>query len=204
MSAVGASRIETDRPQRADARRNRERVLKAARKCFAAQGADAQMVDVAHGAGVGVGTVYRHFPDKAALGEALVAERFGQFAEYAREALEHEDAWEAFCGWFWRCAELQVEDRALCDSLTEAVSMERHNAIAEAVGLVEATEQLVTHAQRAGAIRPDLRWEDVPLVLCGVGATIRAEGDPAHGNWRRHLAMLLDGMHAPGGPPLPD
>src|SRR5687768_11863989 len=99
------------RPLRADARRNRERVIKAARAVFAEQGRDAQVDDVARRAKVGVGTVYRHFPTKEALLEALVRDRFAQLAEWALEALEEEDAWAAFERVVWRGAELHAGDR---------------------------------------------------------------------------------------------
>src|SRR3954454_10530708 len=83
-----------ERVLRADARRNRQAVIEAARKLFADQGLDAQMPDVAKAAKVGVGTVYRHFPTKHDLLAALVAERFERLAERAREDIEMEDAWE--------------------------------------------------------------------------------------------------------------
>src|SRR5436309_15182535 len=83
-----------DRALRADARRNREAVIAAAKKLFADRGLDAQMPDVAKAAKVGVGTVYRHFPTKDDLIAALVAERFERLAQKAREDLEAGDAWE--------------------------------------------------------------------------------------------------------------
>src|SRR3954447_18616085 len=83
-----------DRVLRADARRNREAVIAAAKKLFADQGLDAQMPDVARAAKVGVGTVYRHFPTKDDLIAAMAAERFERLAEKAREELEAPDAWE--------------------------------------------------------------------------------------------------------------
>src|SRR6516225_9634733 len=83
-----------ERVLRADARRNREAVIAAAKKLFADQGLDAQMPDVARDANVGVGTVYRHFPTKDDLIGALVAERFERLAQKAREALQADDAWE--------------------------------------------------------------------------------------------------------------
>jgi AcrR family transcriptional regulator len=85
-----------ERPLRADARRNRERVLDAARDCFARHGLDAQMDDIARAAKVGVGTVYRHFPTKEALAEAIAADHFDHLAASAREALENPDPWEGF------------------------------------------------------------------------------------------------------------
>src|SRR5918999_5613933 len=123
--------VETAKPLRADARRNRERVLKAARAVFADQGIEAQIDDVAKRAKVGVGTVYRHFPTKDALVDAIVRERFEEIAGYAREALEREDAWEGFCELIWRAAERNAVDRAFC----EAVAFTDQRAVVEETGL---------------------------------------------------------------------
>src|SRR4051794_29920430 len=98
---------------RADARRNRERVLVAARQCFARSGLDAQVDDIARAAEVGVGTVYRHFPTKEALAEAIAADHFDRLAASAREALENPDPWEAFSTFLRSSAQVQAGDRAL-------------------------------------------------------------------------------------------
>src|SRR5215217_7673181 len=137
------------RPLRADARRNRERILKAARAVFADQGIDAQIDDVAKRAKVGVGTVYRHFPTKEALRDALVRERFDEIAGYAREALEREDAWEGFCELIWRAAERNAADRAFC----EAVASTDQSAVVSEVGLMRSTEELMERAKAQGRMR---------------------------------------------------
>src|SRR5690349_23270979 len=95
----------TVRPLRADARRNREKVLAAARVVFAEHGAEAQMDDVARRAKVGVGTVYRHFPTKEALLTALSQDTFARIAERARGLLDLEDPWEAFTTMMWDAGE---------------------------------------------------------------------------------------------------
>src|SRR3954453_18750875 len=100
------------RPLRADARRNRERVLAAARAVFAEHGREAQMDDVARSAGVGVGTVYRHFPTKEALVQALALDLFEGLVRGAREALTLEDPWEAFTHALWTGGNLLASDRA--------------------------------------------------------------------------------------------
>ena len=100
---------------RADARRNRDAVIASAKKLFADQGLDAQMPDVAKAAKVGVGTVYRHFPTKDHLIGALADERFERLADRARQALDEDGAWEAFCGFIRFSAEIQAEDRGLCE-----------------------------------------------------------------------------------------
>src|SRR4051795_12976164 len=102
MTTLDTSPIE--RAQRADARRNRERVIHAARRCMARQGLDAGMEEIARRAGVGVGTVYRHFPTKEALIEGLAAARFQRLAELAHEALAVEDPGEAFAGFIHAAA----------------------------------------------------------------------------------------------------
>ena len=185
------------RPLRADARRNRERVLVAARRVLAEQGYDAQMTDVARKAGVGVGTVYRHFPDKTALIEALVAERFTQFAALGREALAAGDPWTGLREWLLRCGEIQAEDKMICDFLTEAIGGERVGAIADEVGLAQVTEEVIEHAKDAGVLRPAVVPQDVPTMMCGVGAIARSESVHDGRSWRRHLEFMLDGMRNP-------
>src|SRR5215204_3340354 len=126
------------KPLRADARRNRARILKAARGVFADQGVHSQIDDVAKRAKVGVGTVYRHFPTKDVLVEALVRERFEEIAGYAREALEREDAWDGFCELIWRAAEGNAVDRAFC----EAVAFTDQSVVVEETGLERSTQEL--------------------------------------------------------------
>src|ERR687885_158221 len=98
-----------ERAQRADARRNRERVIAAARICMAREGLDAQMEDIARAAGVGVGTVYRHFRTKDELVDALAAERFERLRDLAHEALAQDDPWESFAGFMRAAARIQSE-----------------------------------------------------------------------------------------------
>jgi len=103
------------KPLRADARRNRERVLTAARAVFAEHGREAQMDDVARSAGVGVGTVYRHFPTKEALVQALALDLFEGLLRGAREAMALEDPWEAFTQALWTGGNLLASDRAFTE-----------------------------------------------------------------------------------------
>ena len=204
MAAVDAG-VLSDRPLRADARRNRERILGAAGACFAERGAEAQMDDIARQAKLGVGTLYRHFPDKAALLEAIKTERLARIAEMGLEALEADDPWDGFATWLWRCAELQASDRGLCEAMAANPLPDGvHSEVAHRVGLVDVTERVIGRGQEAGVIRPDLRTEDIPLVMCGAGATILAGEGPLGGSWRRHLALVLDGMRATAASPLPD
>ncbi len=190
-----------ERVLRADARRNRVAVIAAAKKLFADQGLDAQMPDVARVAKVGVGTVYRHFPTKEDLIAALAAERFERLAEKAREGLEAEDAWEGLCDFIRFAAQIQADDRGLCEVMGSRPDV--MNASALAVGLDELCEKLVKRAQRSGKLRKDLEWEDIPMIACGLGRITPAEMGPATGRWPRLVEIIIDGLRTPGSSKLP-
>ena len=188
MSSVSISTEPLSRPLRADARRNRERVVKAARAVFAAKGRDAHLEDVARRAKAGVGTVYRYFPTKEALLEALAREQFDTLTEWAREAQEAPDPWEAFTTLMWRGAELQASDRALM----EAVADFKPSVARQAEELHACMERLIARAQEQGAMRPDASGDDVRLMMCGLGSVMQMAGD----GWRRYLTVMLDGLRA--------
>jgi AcrR family transcriptional regulator len=200
VADVGAP-VGAERTLRADARRNRESVIRAAKRLFAERGLDVQVPDVAKAANVGVGTVYRHFPTKDELIAALVAERFERLGQEAREALEAEDAWEGFSGFIHACARIQFDDRGLCEVMGSRPEM--METAARAADLPELCDRLVKRAQRSGELRRDLSWEDVPMIACGLGPIIHASVGPAMGRWPRLLEIILDGLRAPGSGKLP-
>ena len=191
METLPRHQTESGRPLRADARRNRERVLAAARAVFADKGIDAQIDDVAKRAKVGVGTVYRHFPTKEALVDALVRERFEEIAGYAKEALEREDAWEGFCELIWRGAERNAADRAFC----EVVAFTDQRSVVEDTGLGAFTRDLMARAQAQGKMRADATDTDVEIMMCGAGSVMRAM-ITVPDVWRRYLTLMLDGLRA--------
>jgi AcrR family transcriptional regulator len=191
------------RPLRADARRNRERVLEAARACFAQHGLDAQVDDIARAAKVGVGTVYRHFPTKEALLEAIAADHFDRLAASAREALEHPDAWEGFSAFLRKSGQVQAGDRALAEVMSAEPEV-MCDAANRRPDLHDALADLVHRAQAAGVLRADLVPADVPMLICGVGrATLAGSKGPTMSP-RRYLEIVLDGLRAPGSGALPD
>jgi AcrR family transcriptional regulator len=175
---------------RADARRNRERILDAARAVFAESGADAQMDQIAARAGVGVGTVYRHFPTKDALLAQMVEQRFAAFAEWADDALAVADPWGAFAGFLTRCLEHCASDVGTQHALMTADSAHVAEAIARRTGLTSRTEQLILRAQGSGDLRADFSIDDIPVVMCGLSSAM-AVGTR---DWRRFLAIVLDGL----------
>jgi AcrR family transcriptional regulator len=183
-----------EKPLRADARRNREKVLAAARAVFAEDGVDAQMDDVACRAGLGVGTVYRHFPTKEALVNALSDELFAVIAVHTRTLLTLEDPWEAFTRALWFGAEKTAGDRAF----TEILAALRGNPARTCPGkedLLETTAELMDRCKAAGVMRQDAMVEDIGLLMCGVGSASQME-HPVPDAWRRHLAIALDGLRA--------
>jgi AcrR family transcriptional regulator len=190
-----------ERGLRADARRNREAVVAAAKKLFADEGLDAQMPDVAKAAKVGVGTVYRHFPTKEDLIAALAAERFERLAEKAREGIAAEDPWEGLCDFIRFSAQIQADDRGLCEVMGSRPEV--MNASALAVGLDQLCDRLVKRAQRSGDLRRDLEWEDIPMIACGLGRITPAEMGPATGRWPRLVEIIIDGLRAPASSRLP-
>jgi AcrR family transcriptional regulator len=190
-----------ERVLRADARRNREAVIAAAKKLFADQGLDAQMPDVAKAAKVGVGTVYRHFPTKEDLISALAAERFERLAEKAQEGIDAEDPWEGLCDFIRFSAQIQADDRGLCEVMGSRPEVMNESALA--VGLDDLCDKLVKGAQRSGDLRKDLEWEDIPMIACGLGRITPAEHGPGVGRWPRLVEIVIDGLRAPGSSKLP-
>jgi AcrR family transcriptional regulator len=192
------------RPTRADARRNRERVLEAARECFGKDGIDAQMDDVAACAGVGVGTVYRHFATKEALIEALASDYFAAQDGCAHAALEIDDPWQSFSGYIRDGAELMAQNRALAQFAAERPEVMQRAAIAAdgELGFFGTVDTLISRAKEAGVLRTDFELEDVPAIMCSLGALQVSRG--SYANWRRVLEMVLDGCRAPSQLSLPE
>jgi AcrR family transcriptional regulator len=186
---------DTERPLRADARRNRDRILHSARLVFAECGADAQMDDVARRAGVGVGTVYRHFPTKEALMVELVRHKFRIFAATAREALGQDgEPFAVFVDVLRRNAEAAAADAAMQHALAGVGEHIWTQAQLEQQELSELTERLIARARRAGTIRPDITAADIAMLMCGVSATM-AHNAPGF-NWQRHLELVIDTLRA--------
>lgn len=185
---------ETERPLRADARRNHERILASARVVFAQAGADAQIDDVARHAGVGVGTVYRHFPTKEALLAELVRQKFRLFADRARDALAKDgEPFALIEGLIRRNAATAASDAGIQYALASAGEQAWTQAQAEQDELLALTAELIERARRAGTIRPDVEATDIGMLMCGLCSTMGARPDF---DWRRHLDLVIDVLRA--------
>lgn len=178
------------RRTRVDAERNRQRVLDAARSLFADRGEDVQMPEVAATAGVGVGTVYRHFPTRRALVEAAADQRFAEIAEYARTVCARHPG-DGIARYLRHVGSVLSGDRGLSAALqavratpeTEPRSRARADLMDAVAGLLDAD-------RAAGTVRDDLTAADVYMIVGALSATIRT----GSGDWRRLVALTLDGL----------
>jgi AcrR family transcriptional regulator len=179
------------RPLRADAARNRTRVIEAAAAEFAAHGAEAQMEDVARRAGVGVGTVYRHFDTKDALIDAILEVRFRELRTAIEGVHAIEDPWAAMMAAFQATAELALQDRCFA-----AMFQERKRQFVEEAPVMDDLRELwggmFARAQSAGLMRRDIGVADLPTLMCGLAAAVSNARSRA--DWERYLSVLTDGL----------
>lgn len=181
------------RPLRRDAERNRQRILRAASEVFTTRGLQATLDDVARQAGVGVGTVYRRFPDKESLVDALFEDKFQTLVGYAERALEAPDSWTGLVTLLEQAAAMLAGDRGLLEIMMYAsYGQDRvHRARARMQPVVT---RVVERAQRDGKLRADFRPTDVPFIefMLTTAAEYAAQVRPEV--WRRYLTMILDGL----------
>src|SRR3954453_3896851 len=178
---TGMSTIETSthelvaRPKRADARRNYEKVLSAAREAFAEGGESTALEEIARRAGVGIGTLYRHFPNRQALLEGLYVDEVDAVCRSAAE-LEAAEPWEAFSAWFERLIGYVATKRALAAELLNY--MDRDASLFQVCreSLFDAGEPLLKRGQAAGAIREDVSIAEVMQLVMGIAKI--PSGDP--------------------------
>jgi AcrR family transcriptional regulator len=197
--AVTPPTVIVPRVQRADAVRNRMSVLAAARAAFGEHGTDAQIDDIARRAGVGVGTIYRHFPTKQDLIDALVVEHFRDIIARTTAALDEPDAGAAFFAVLEYCYEAQNRDR-MFDILNDVA--EGSTAKAEIIDELRlVTDPLIARAKAAGAVREEFVSDDIGVIMCGLAAAKRSESwyrgdDPA----ARYFRFMMDGLRPPAQP----
>ncbi len=189
---MGPDTRTTERPLRVDARRNRDAIVAAARELFAERGPAAQMDDIAARAGVGVGTVYRHFPTKEALLTELVADVFRGFTVAAVRAGDVSDPWTAFEGVLRDCLASMQRDAAGRDAIMRSDEIIWEGVEADKAELNAAMQVVIDRAIAGGSLRPDFSAADVGPLLCGITATMHfMEGEAP---WKRQLDIMLAGV----------
>jgi len=185
---------------RKDAERNLGLILTAAREVFRDRGVGATLNDIAHHAGVGVGTVYRKFADKEALVDALFDDMVETVDGYLREALAEPDAWLGLTRALEKVCEVQSFDRGLREvMLGTGRGPQRQRQMRDRVAPF--VDEMVARAKEQGTLRTDLVPQDFALLQLMVGAITDHTGQPEL--WRRYLAILIDGLRARPGAATP-
>ena len=178
------------RPKRADARRNYDKVLAAAREAFAEGGESTALEEIARRAGVGIGTLYRNFPNRQALLETLYLEEVEGICRMAEEQRESADPWEALTSWFERFIGYIATKQALAAELTNYLDRDAQLFKSSRAALWAAGEPLLTRAQEAGVVRPDAEIGDVMHMVMGIAKIPSA--DPSQ---TTHIVRIaLDGL----------
>jgi AcrR family transcriptional regulator len=179
------------KPMRADARRSYERLLSAAAEVFAEQGTSAALDDIAKRAGVGNATLYRHFPDRRDLVQALLASRYDELRETAESGLDDPDPLTALAGWLRSFIAHVTTYRGLAASVLDATRDPGTELPASCQGMRTAAAKLLSRAQAAAAIRSDLTVTDL---LCVTNAIAVAAEQQPEDTTARLLAYLIEGL----------
>jgi len=167
----------------------------AGRELFALQGPQAQMDEIAAHAGVGIGTVYRHFPTKEALLTAMVRDRFQEFAEKATLAEEILDPLESLESIIRSSAEAVEGDAGFQLAMMGSNQLEWEGIEEQKAALAEVLTRIISRAVDVGAVRDDFTVDDFGMVMCGITSTMYYQ--PGSANWRRHLEIVLHGICTP-------
>ena len=186
---------------RSDARRNRERLVASARELLATAGADVPVEEITRRAGVGMGTLYRHFPTKDELIDAVLEDAFAELIASAEQGAREGDAWAGFTGFLERAFALQADNRGLKDALATHEHGRKRAAMRARIRPL--VRRMIERAQAQGTLRADFTPEDLPLVFWTGDRVIEATAAVAPDYWRRYLGLLLDGLRAEAATPLP-
>ncbi|MEV0223958.1 TetR/AcrR family transcriptional regulator [Streptomyces sp. NPDC050704] len=189
-------------PLRSDAERNRERIVAAARTVFARDGLSASMASVAREAGVGIATMFRRFPTKEELVDAVFSDRMGAYADAVTVALDDPDPWNGFVGYIETACAMQAADSGFADVLTMSfptakVLEQRRNEAYQAM------LRLIDRAKDTGRLREDFDPSDLVLIHMANAGVVNVTGDAAPDAWRRVVALFVQSLEAPARGPLP-
>jgi AcrR family transcriptional regulator len=181
-----------ERPLRRDAARNRELILEAASDVFAERGLEAGYDEIARRAGVGVGTVYRRFPERIELVQALFESRIEGIVAMARQAASEPDPWVGLTQFIERTLAQQVADRGLKEVMVQSISPDQHQRVGREQ-LTPIIGDLIARAQSEGQLRGDVGPQDLGALLMMLGSISTPDAPEL---WRRYLALVLDGLRA--------
>ncbi len=191
-----------ERPLRRDAERNRQRILEAARDAFAEEGLSVTLDEIARRAGVGVGTVYRRYPDKELLIEALFEDQINAFVAIADECLGFDDAWAGLLSCLERATERHASDRGFKEvALSGVHGLERCDRARQL--MLPRMVALVERAQQQGSLRADVEPSDLPLLQLMLGSLSECTRDVDPEIWRRYLGIVTDGLRTKRDEPTP-
>jgi len=188
---------------RADAERNRGRILAAAREVFAEQGLKAPMSEVARRAGVGIATLFRRFPTRDDLITAAFAEKMKAYGQAIDEALADPDPWHGFRTYIERVCRMQADDRGFTDVVTVVFpSGKTFEAERNRVGTGFA--ELIARAKATGRLRADFAHQDMIMILMANAGVVAATAEAAQDTWQRLVGYLIQSFAAEAAEPLPD
>jgi len=203
MPAPQTTTSEPGRPLRRDAQRNRDALLDAARAQFAEHGLEAPLEQVAKRAGVAIGTLYRHFPTRLDLIQALFVDKLQSWLEAAERAVAMDDAWDGFVLFVETMCELWSDDRGFND--LASTQLPATACLAEAQTRIhELGVRIVRRAQEQGSLRADVTAEDLSFVIWSHSRITQATHGIAPRAWRRHLHLMFDAFRAERAHPLPE
>ena len=186
-------------PTRKDAARNRQRILDAAKALFAERGFGVSLHDIAARAGVGVGTIYRHFPEKKPLIDAVFAEQLAEMKVLFERALADPDPWRSIVWVHEQALERQAANRGLKEMLlgTPEAPERAHQIRAQ---LHPLAARLIERGKAAGVVRADCETQDFGLLYTMLGAVMDASADVDPDLWRRYFVIALQGLRPEGAP----
>ncbi|MEJ3742625.1 TetR/AcrR family transcriptional regulator [Actinomycetes bacterium KLBMP 9797] len=191
-----------DRPLRRDAERNRQRILRTAQQVFADRGLDVSLDEIAHQADLGVGTVYRRFPTKEALVDAVFEQGLARMVAIGQEALADPDSWRGLVTFLERSNALHATDRGLREVvLGTRFGQQRVARLRDSLQPI--VTELVAKAQADGRLRADIAATDIPVLAIMVGAVVDYARQVQPDIWRRYLRLVIDGLSAERTDPTP-
>lgn len=189
------------KPLRADAARNRDKLLTAATRAFGERGLDVPLEEIAGRAGVSIGTLYNHFPTREAFFDAIFPERLAALERIAAEALADDDAWTGFVAFVEGLFALQAADRGLNDALARRFPLTAEVKEACHRGFQHA-DKIIKRAKDSGQLRADFELQDLTTLMWAMSQVIRESMEVAPLAWKRCLTFFLDGLRAGAAHPI--